>query len=78
MAGVHLDFFHATYSGAQNIVKKRYVYEVYILFELTYVVVGVLYLSKLELPAISVGPGKSDLALLLKAFWSFYGCICIV
>ena len=51
MAGVRLDFFHAMDFGGSDHSEEK-VYEVYILFEL---VVGALYPSELELPAISVG-----------------------
>ena len=51
MAGVRLDFFRAMDFGGSDHSEEK-VYEVYILFEL---VVGALYPSELELPAISVG-----------------------
>ena len=42
-------------SGAQNIAKKRYMK-----YTLCLSLVGAMYLLELELPAIAVGPVKSD------------------
>ena len=73
LAGVRLDFFHATdFGGSEHSEEK--VYEVQILFELSW-------------SAVSIGTGAASykrfgpgliFSAFLYAFWSFYGCTRIV
>ena len=69
MAGVRLDFFHATdFWGSEHSVEK--VYEVYILFELSWSAVSM----ELELPVISSFVQVSPiLALFCKLSGAFTG-----